>query len=46
MTPPLTQGFYVYERTTGTEDDALQWVARYGPRAVYLVDHIIKGAFY
>lgn len=39
-------GRYLYERTCGTEDAAQEWVARYGPRAVYLVGHIIRGAFY
>ena len=39
-------GYYVYERTCGTEEAAQEWVARYGPRAVYLVNHTLRGAFY
>lgn len=39
-------GRYFYERTCGTEQAAKDRVRDLGPRAVYLVDHIIKDAFY
>lgn len=39
-------GYYVYERTCGTEEAAKERVAKLGPRAVYLVNHTIRGAFY
>lgn len=39
-------GYYVYERTCGTEDAAKEWVVKYGYRAVYLVNDILRNAFY
>ena len=39
-------GRYRYERTCGTEEAAQEWVAKLGPRATYLVNAIIRGAFY
>ena len=39
-------GYYVYERTCGTEEGAKDWVTKYGPRAVYLVNFTLNGAFY
>jgi len=39
-------GRYFYERTCGTESAARERVGMLGPRAVYLVDALIKGAFY
>lgn len=39
-------GRYVYERTCGTEHAAQEWVAKLGRGALYVVNHIIKGAFY
>ena len=39
-------GRYIYERTCGTEDAAKERVKLLGPNAVYLVDHLIRGAFY
>jgi hypothetical protein len=38
--------YYYYERTCGTEDAAQRRVEELGPRAVYLVNHLIRGAFY
>lgn len=43
-----SKGAYFYERTCGTEEAAKRWVAEYnrrGFRAVYLTNHLIKGAF-
>jgi len=37
-------GRYCYERTCGTEQAAKEWVAKYGERAVYLVNATINGA--
>ena len=37
---------YVYERTCGTEEAAKERVKEYGSRAVYLVNHLIRGAYY
>jgi hypothetical protein len=39
-------GRYVYERTCGTEQAAKDRVKALGGRAVYLVDHLVKDAFY
>lgn len=39
-------GSYVYERTCGTERAAKDRVAELGPRAVFTVNHTIRGAFY
>lgn len=38
--------YYYYERTCGTERAAKDRVKELGGRAVYLVDHLIRGAFY
>ena len=40
------RGRYHYERTCGTEEVVKEWVARYGLRATYTINAIIKGAFY
>lgn len=39
-------GHYTYERTCGTELAAKGRVQELGPRAVYLVGHTIRKAFY
>ncbi len=38
--------YYCYERTCGSEDAARERVRELGDRSVYLVNHLIKGAFY
>ena len=40
------EGRYLYERTCGTEEAAIRRVAELGGRAVYLIDHLIRGSFY
>lgn len=45
----LRAGRYFYERTTGTRESAEWWaneLKRRGHDAVWLVDHLIKGAYY
>lgn len=39
-------GRYFYERTCGSEEAAQTRVKELGPQAVYLIDHILLGAFY
>lgn len=39
-------GIYIYDRTCGSERAAKDRVRELGPRAVYLIDHLIRGAFY
>lgn len=38
--------YYYYERTCGTEEAAKRRVQELGGRAVYLLNHLIRGAFY
>lgn len=38
--------YYFYERTCGTREAARERVKDLGPGAVYLVNHLIRGAFY
>ncbi len=38
--------YYAYERTCGDEDAARERVRELGDGAVYLVNHLIQGAFY
>jgi hypothetical protein len=43
------KNYYWYERTCGTEQGAKDRVTelqRRGQKALYLVDHLIRGAFY
>ena len=44
--PGEGRSYYYYERTCGTERAAKDRVEELGPGAVYLVNHLIKGAFY
>lgn len=43
---PGCRPYYAYERTCGSEDAARERVKELGARAVYLVNHLISGAFY
>jgi hypothetical protein len=38
--------YYSYERTCGSEDAARERVGELGDGSVYLVNHLIRGAFY
>jgi hypothetical protein len=48
--PIIERGIYIYERTCGTEERAKErckeLMSRGDCTAIYLVNHIIKGAFY
>lgn len=40
---------YIYERTCCSEERAKEWVAelqRRGEEAIYLINHVINGAYY
>jgi len=38
--------YYCYERTCGTERRAQERVKQLGEGSVYLINHLIRGAFY